>query len=210
MTMRYAVALLLVVMTGPATAQPVGDALKLCRSDPVYGDSLRMSVADALRKEQDSEPDEADVDAMVDLARSQEVAKCLTRLSEDPSIFRALNGLSGFAVEAGWAAWRSQCDNVVAPKGACIEEEGRAGEELRSLNADPTTQRISGICQNLLSEQKFEAAAEAENRTWLACLKAGVKARPTKHALDECRFVSASTDTSVIAAMARCFRENAE
>ncbi|TXN51617.1 hypothetical protein FV241_29990 [Methylobacterium sp. WL2] len=196
--------------TSSLAGPPVEDALRFCRSDPVYGDSLRMSVEDALRKEQGSEPDEADVDAMVKLAQDSEVTKCLTRVSEDPSIFRALNGLSGFAVEAGWVAWRSQCSNVTGPKGPCIEAEGRAGQELQSINADPTSQRISGICQNLISDRKPKNAPETENRTWLACLKAGVKAHPTAHALDECRFVSAPANVPTADAVVKCFQDKAK
>ncbi|MCJ2136198.1 hypothetical protein MKK69_19440 [Methylobacterium sp. J-026] len=168
-----------------------------------------MSVEDALRKEQGSEPDEADVEAMFKLAEDTGVTKCLTSLSDDPTIFRALTGLTGFALESGWDAWRSQCGSVTGPKGPCIEAEGRAGQDLQSINADPTSQRISGICQNLISDRKPKNAPETENRTWLACLKAGVKVHPTAHALDECRFVSASASTPVVDTMVRCFQDKA-
>lgn len=190
---------------------PIEDALRLCRSDPVVGDDLRMSVKYQLMKVQGSEPDDEDVEAMMKLAQNMALEKCVTALSEDASIFRAFNGLSGFATEVGWTAWRNQCKSVAGPKGPCIEAEGRAGEELRSLNeGNSTSQRISRICQVSISDQSAGDAPGTANRAWLKCLKAGLKARPTAHALEECRFVSVSADASIADAMARCFRENAK
>lgn len=214
MRVRAQIAAFLLAATPWATTSLAGptakDADRLCRSNPLYGDTLRMVVQDELRRQQGSETDEADIETTVKLVKEEGVAKCVTDLSEDPSIFRALNTLTGFAADSGWVAWSSQCGNVVGPKGSCIEAEGRAGAELRDLNADPVTQRISRICQNLLSSRKLKSAAETENRTWLSCLKSGLKTHPTSRALDECRFVSAANDTSATDTMVRCFQDKAK
>lgn len=171
------------VLGRAAAAVPITDeqARLACNLNPALAPSLLAKLVEEQRRENPALTSFSDAQ-IVEMARSQGLSDCATKLRRNPAAFDAIQSFrvddSLFSV--AWDAWNIRCAARGSSAAACIRAEVTAFGATRYDGSDPMKEFAVTACQ--LALQTMASFQEAQR-----CTETVVRAKPTTPAFRRCR-----------------------